>query len=200
MDAAALGRELAVLSGHLGAPRDGILEIRARATARASTTWASTAGAEAMDGVKALLCFGENPEAKYLEGLEFLAVCDTHLTPAAQRADVVFPGSAPACANGTYTNTERRLQQVNPAVDPAAELLNWEVAAAIANVYDILRRPTPTRRASPPPWTRPCPPTGTGCWARSPAGCSPAPPRSLPPPFPPRLWPSPCPAWTTWWP
>lgn len=138
VDAATLLGELAVLSGHIGAPRDGILQIRARSNSQGLIDLGITAGAEAMEGVKALLSFGEDPDPKYLEGLEFLAVCDTHLTGAAQRADVVFPGTGFACANGTYTNTERRLQAVQPAVEPAAALLNWEVAAAIANVYETV--------------------------------------------------------------
>ncbi len=137
VDAAALLGELAVISGHIGAPRDGIVGIRARSNSQGLADLGVTAGAEAMEGVKALLTFGEDPDPKYLENLEFLAVCDTHLTETAQKADVVFPGSGFASASGTYTNTEGRVQAVRPAVEPAAPLRSWQVASAIARVYEL---------------------------------------------------------------
>ena len=138
VDAAALLAELAVLSGHIGTPRDGILQIKAKNNSQGLIDLGIDAGAEAMEGVKALLSFGEDPDSALTDGLEFLAVCDTHLTKTAQKADVVFPGSGFACADGTFTNTERRLQAVRPAIEPDVPLLNWEVAAAIANVYETV--------------------------------------------------------------
>ncbi len=138
IDAATLLGELAVLSGHIGAPRDGIVQIKAKNNSQGLIDLGIDAGAESMTGVKALLTFGEDPAPAYLEGLEFLAVCDTHLTKTASQADVVFPGTGFACADGTFTNTERRLQPVRPAIEPDVPLLNWEVAAAVANVYETV--------------------------------------------------------------
>jgi predicted molibdopterin-dependent oxidoreductase YjgC len=54
---------------------------------------------------------------KLLRGLEFLVVQDIFLTKTAELADVVFPGSASWCeAEGTVTNSERRVQRVRKAV------------------------------------------------------------------------------------
>ena len=136
VEAGELIADIALLSGHIGAARDGILQIRPKNNSQGIRDIGITAGAEAMDGIKALVCFGEDPDAKLLKDVEFLAVVDTHMTKTAQAADVVIPGTGFASADGTFTNTERRLQGVNPAIDEGVELSNWEVAQAIAYVYE----------------------------------------------------------------
>ena len=135
VEGATLLGQLAALSGHMGAPRDGIVQIKAKNNGQGLVDLGINAGAEAMEGVKALFVFGEDPDPAYLKELEFLAVCDTHLTQTAQRADVVFPGTGFACADGTFTNTERRLQAVRPALEPHVPMVNWQVAAAVADGY-----------------------------------------------------------------
>ncbi|MBB6352127.1 formate dehydrogenase major subunit [Nonomuraea muscovyensis] len=74
---------------------------------------------------------GENPvqsEAdslacvKRLSMLDHLVVQDIFLTKTAQMADVVLPASAAWCeAEGTFTNSERRVQRVRRALDPPGE-------------------------------------------------------------------------------
>ncbi|GAA2205626.1 molybdopterin-dependent oxidoreductase [Nonomuraea monospora] len=74
---------------------------------------------------------GENPvqsEAdslscvKRLSMLDHLVVQDIFLTKTAQMADVVLPASAAWCeADGTFTNSERRVQRVRKAVEPPGE-------------------------------------------------------------------------------
>lgn len=135
--AAVLLADIAVVSGHIGKARDGILMLRSKNNSQGLVDLGITAGAEAMDGVKALLVFGENPDVSLLEDVEFMMVCDTHMTEAAQRADVVIPGTGFASADGTFTNTERRLQSVEPAIDEDVVFNNWEVAAEIAHVYEV---------------------------------------------------------------
>ena len=68
--------------------------------------------------------------------LEFLAVCDTHMTELAAKANVVLPGTGFASTDGTYTNTERRLQPVTAAIDEDIFLSNWEIAAEIAEIFE----------------------------------------------------------------
>lgn len=58
--------------------------------------------------------FGDGLAA--LQNLDFLAVVDSFLSPAAQIADVVLPRSTFAEKDGTFTNLERRIQRVRPAV------------------------------------------------------------------------------------
>ena len=135
-DAAVLIADIAMLSGHIGTPRDGILAIRPKNNTQGLIDMGITAGKEALDGVKALVVFGENAEIN-TDALEFLAVCDTHMTELGAKADVVIPGTGFASTSGTYTNTERRLQLVEPAIDEGILFANWEVAAEIAHVFEV---------------------------------------------------------------
>lgn len=135
-DAAALLADIALASGHIGSPRDGILQVKAKNNSQGLVDLGITAGAEALEGVKALVVFGEEADID-TDALEFLAVCDTHMTPLAAKADVVIPGTGFASTDGTYTNTERRLQLVQAAIDENIELSNWEVAAEISHIFEI---------------------------------------------------------------
>jgi len=79
----------------------------------------------------ALFVIGENPAQsdadsshveKLLKGLDHLVVQEIFLTRTAQLADVVLPAAASWCeAEGTVTNSERRVQRVRKAVEPPAD-------------------------------------------------------------------------------
>jgi formate dehydrogenase alpha subunit len=85
----------------------------------------------ALEGrIKAMYIMGENPvitdpnqqnTIKALEGLEFLVVQDIFLTETAQRAHVVLPAACAFEKDGTFTNTERRVQRVRQAVQPPGQ-------------------------------------------------------------------------------
>jgi formate dehydrogenase alpha subunit len=75
--------------------------------------------------LKALYIMGENPvlsdpdmahTIKALKALDFLIVQDIFMTETAELADVVLPSASFAEKNGTFTNTERRVQRVRKAV------------------------------------------------------------------------------------
>jgi predicted molibdopterin-dependent oxidoreductase YjgC len=77
--------------------------------------------------VRGVYVFGENPVLSdadvahtehWFQELEFLAVQDLFLTDTARYADVVLPGSSFAEKDGTFVNTERRIQRVRKACDP----------------------------------------------------------------------------------
>jgi predicted molibdopterin-dependent oxidoreductase YjgC len=78
-----------------------------------------------------LYVVGENPaqseadaaHAKHLlESLDHLVVQDIFFTRTAEMADVVLPASAAWCeAEGTVTNSERRVQRVRKALDPPGQ-------------------------------------------------------------------------------
>ncbi len=100
-----------------------------------------------LDGkVKALVIMGENPlvsdpnsgHVKHaLESVEFLCVLDIFPTPTTELADVVLPGTSFAEKDGTFTNTERRVQLVNRAIDPVGESkLDWMVFQELAQRLD----------------------------------------------------------------
>ena len=136
-EAAVLLGDIAVVSGHIGKARDGVLMLKAKNNSQGIIDLGITAGAEALEGVKALLVFGEDPDTELLKNLVFLMVCDTHMTETAKLADVVIPGTGFASTYGTFTNTERRLQVVEQAVEEDVVFSNWEVAAELAHVYEV---------------------------------------------------------------
>ena len=92
--------------------------------------------------LKALYIIGENPLVsdpdlnhceKSLKNLEFLVVQDIFLTETAQLADVVLPSACYAEKDGTFTNTERRVQRIRKAVDPPGQAWNdWKIICEIA--------------------------------------------------------------------
>ncbi len=129
--------DIAILSGHIGSPREGILMLRPKNNSQGLEQLGITAGADAMEGVKALLILGENPSVDLVKDVEFLAVIDTHMTPVAQLADVVIPGTAPIHANGSYLNTERRFQETNPALAPDVLFNNWQLIGEMAEALEI---------------------------------------------------------------
>ncbi len=92
--------------------------------------------------LKALYITGENPlvsdpdlnhAEKCLENLEFFVVQDIFLTETARMADVVLPSKCFAEKDGTFSNTERRVQRVRKAVDPPGVAKDdWKITCDIA--------------------------------------------------------------------
>ena len=69
-----------------------------------------------------------------LSSLEFLVVQDVFLSKTAQYADVVLPASASLEKDGTFTNTERRVQRLYQALPPLGDAKpDWVIIQDIAN-------------------------------------------------------------------
>lgn len=80
--------------------------------------------------IKAMVIMGENPLVsdadahhveKAVEKLEFLLCIDIFPTSTTRLADVVLPAASFAEKDGTFTNTERRVQLVRKAIEPIGE-------------------------------------------------------------------------------
>ena len=92
--------------------------------------------------IKAIYLVGENPVlsepcARHSEGaleeLEFLVVQDIFLTETARLAKVVLPACTFSEKDGTFTNTERRVQLVRKAIDPVGDSKpDWWITCQIA--------------------------------------------------------------------
>jgi len=92
--------------------------------------------------VKAVFIMGENPvvteaDTSFVEEaisrLELLVVQDLFLTETAQMADVVLPAASFAEKDGTFTNTERRVQRVRKAIEPVGNSRpDWMIICDIA--------------------------------------------------------------------
>ena len=69
-----------------------------------------------------------------LEKLEFLVVQDVVFSETARFADVVLPAAPSLEKEGTFTNTERRIQRLYQALDPVGESKpDWQIIRDIAN-------------------------------------------------------------------
>ncbi len=99
------------------------------------------------DKIKALYVMGENPALSdanlnhVLEALgkiDFMVVQDIFMTETAAFADVVLPAAAFAEKQGTFTNTERRVQLVRQAVTPPGKTKpDWLILQELASKLNI---------------------------------------------------------------
>ena len=73
-----------------------------------------------------------------LDGLEMLVVQDCFQSEITERADVVLPSATFAEAEGTYTNLERRIQLLRPALgSKGEEEVDWRILSRIAHRMGI---------------------------------------------------------------
>src|SRR5512143_424387 len=106
---------------------------------------------EMIDGIhegkiRALYIMGENPVVSdpdvthvkaALAKLEFLAVQDIFPSDTAEYAHVILPAATFAEKDGTYTNTERRVQKIRKAVPPADESKpDYEIICELSKLMD----------------------------------------------------------------
>ncbi len=75
-----------------------------------------------------------NDVRKALEELEFLVVQEVILSETARYADVVLPASPSLEKDGTFTNTERRIQRLYQVFEPLGESKpDWRIIQDVAN-------------------------------------------------------------------
>jgi formate dehydrogenase alpha subunit len=92
--------------------------------------------------IKVLYVVGENPllsdadiehVREALKRLEFLVVQDIFPTETAWLADVILPATCFAEREGTFTNTERRVQRVRKAINPPGDARkDWQIITQLA--------------------------------------------------------------------
>lgn len=92
--------------------------------------------------IKALYIMGENPMLsdpdvthveKALKNVEFLVVQDIFLSETAKLADVVLPSCSFAEKEGTYTNTERRVQLLRKAINAIGDSKSdWKIICELS--------------------------------------------------------------------
>lgn len=97
------------------------------------------------DKLHGVFIMGENPMVsevdishveKALEKLDFLVVQDIFLTETAVYADVVLPAASFAEKDGTFTNTERRVQRVRKAINPLKGTKpDWVITMELMNRF-----------------------------------------------------------------
>jgi predicted molibdopterin-dependent oxidoreductase YjgC len=93
--------------------------------------------------VRGIYIMGENPMLsdpdinhvqEALQTVDFLVVQDIFLNETGELADVVLPATSFAEKDGTFTNTERRVQRVRAAVEPPGTAReDWRIICDIAH-------------------------------------------------------------------
>ncbi|MHB1383652.1 MAG: formate dehydrogenase subunit alpha [Bellilinea sp.] len=93
-------------------------------------------------GVRSLFIMGENPmmsepnlnhTRKKMEELEFLVAQDLFINESGAFADVFLPAAAFAEKDGTFTNTDRRVQLVKQAIPPRGQArADWQIICDLA--------------------------------------------------------------------
>lgn len=125
----------------------------------------------AYDGdLKAMYVMGEDPvltdpDANHvrqaLQNLDLLVVQELFMSETAKLADVILPAANYAEKNGTFTNTERRVQRVRKAVEsPGQTKADWEIIQLVCKamgeegfdynnpeeIFEEIRKTTPSYR------------------------------------------------------
>ena len=98
---------------------------------------------KAGEGVlRGFYCLGEDPvlsepnQAKVIQNLkklEFIVCQEIFMSETAKLAHVIFPATSWAEKNGTFTNTERRIQRIRKAVEPPGEARpDWQIVCQVS--------------------------------------------------------------------
>lgn len=104
-------------------------------------------------GVRALYVMGENPmmsepnlnhTRRQLQQLEFMVVQDLFINESGAFADVFLPATSWAEKEGTFTNTDRRVQRVRQAIAPRGQArADWHIICDLARRIEArLGRPS----------------------------------------------------------
>ncbi|NWG07233.1 MAG: formate dehydrogenase subunit alpha [Chloroflexi bacterium] len=98
-------------------------------------------------GVRALYIMGENPmmsepnlneTRKHIEQLEFLVTQDLFINETGAFADVFLPAASFAEKDGTFTNTDRRVQRVRVAIAPRGQARpDWKILCDLATRLEV---------------------------------------------------------------
>jgi len=104
-------------------------------------------------GIRGLYIMGENPmmsepnlneTRRHMEQLEFLVAQDIFINESGAFADVFLPATPFAEKDGTFSNTDRRVQRVRAAHAPAGQARpDWQIICELAKrIEERLGRPT----------------------------------------------------------
>jgi formate dehydrogenase alpha subunit len=99
------------------------------------------------DGVRSLYIMGENPmmtepnlnlTRRHIQDLELLVVQDMFINETGAFADVFLPAASFAEKDGTFTNTDRRVQRVRQALSQRGQARpDWEIICDLAKRIEI---------------------------------------------------------------
>ncbi len=147
----ALARSCALLTeskGRLGQAKNGLIGVWPHANTQGAWDMGFRPEprglAGALDGAKAAYIVGADPATAEpgattaLDKLPMLIVQDLFLTATAELADVVLPAQSFVERAGTFTNGERRVQRLYPAViEPTGSRPDWKIVADLGKRLEL---------------------------------------------------------------
>jgi formate dehydrogenase alpha subunit len=97
--------------------------------------------------IKGMMIVGENPMIsdpdithvkEALQSLDFLVVQDIFMTETAKFAHVILPACSFAEKEGTFTNTDRRVQRIRKAIEPVGESKpDWQIISELTREMEF---------------------------------------------------------------
>lgn len=98
--------------------------------------------------IKAMVVMGENPmmsepnlaHAQHaIEALDFMVCIDIFMNETSEFADVILPSTSFAEKAGTFTNSDRRVQRVRPALPPVGDSCHdWQIVCELAKRMEAI--------------------------------------------------------------
>ena len=160
-DTVAAAANLALVTGNVGKAGSGILPLSEYNNVQGAMDMGALPAADAQGldamammeaaaagSLKGMYIMGENPLTAFpdralvqdaLEKLQFLVVQDIFLTDTAKLANVVLPATAGPEKDGTFTNTDRRVQLVKKAIEPPGKTrADWKI---LCELFDAFGQP-----------------------------------------------------------
>nr|WP_319376083.1 molybdopterin-dependent oxidoreductase [uncultured Methanoregula sp.] len=142
--------DIQILTGNVGKAGAGVNLLRGKSNGQGAMDMGCVPGANGQNlpqmidainagKIKTMYVMGENVAAGGAKAVEalgklgFLVVQDMFMTETAAKAHVVLPSAAFAERDGTVTNSERRVQRVRKAVEPAGSAkADWQIICDVA--------------------------------------------------------------------
>lgn len=140
-DAVMLIGQIAVLSGHIGRPRNGLIQMRDQGNTQGLVDMGINTNTGELEGkinqgeVKGLIVFGPEAHMKRHENVEFLVVQEEVLSPLGESADVIIPSPTLVETTGTMTSQDRCIQQARAAIKPNTDVTNMEQIQLIMDIF-----------------------------------------------------------------
>ncbi len=133
--------QIAVISEHIGKPRNGIIQLRGDGNTQGMVDLGINMNTEELNEkiengqVKGLIIMDDDLNVDLSDKLEFIMVQGEYYSILLEHADVVMPSPSHAETVGTMTSQDRRVQNVRAAIEPGTEMTNIEQIQEIMKIF-----------------------------------------------------------------
>jgi len=140
-DAIVLLAEIAVISNHIGRPRNGIIQLRSDGNTQGMVDLGVNMNTKELNEkiqngqVRGLIIMDDDLTIDLSDQLEFVMVQGEYYSILLEHADVVMPSPSHAETLGTMTSQDRRVQRVRPAIKPGTQYTNIQQIQAVMKVF-----------------------------------------------------------------